>query len=160
MSAVTALLTGVVLPSFVFLCITAALYGCATAQAVSRRLHTTAARVRSCGICGGQSFSVHFGFPWQFSFQWLLYTHYLPSSWYNMLVSDRRTKWTPSHHTPREKKKDSTLPFHPFSHMSLQTQVPFSQKLNTIDAWHINNYTTVWEDTCFYMSDKSYDEKK
>jgi hypothetical protein len=29
--------------------------GRATAQAVSRRLPTAAARVRSCGICGGQT---------------------------------------------------------------------------------------------------------
>jgi hypothetical protein len=31
------------------------IWGCAIAQAVRRRLPTAAARVRSCGICGGQS---------------------------------------------------------------------------------------------------------
>jgi hypothetical protein len=50
--------------------------GRAKAQAVSRRLPTTAARVpaqvTSCGICGGQSgtgvgFSEYFGFPCQFA---------------------------------------------------------------------------------------------
>jgi hypothetical protein len=41
--------------------------GRAIAQAVSRWLPTAAAlvraRVRSCGICGGQVFSEYFGFP-------------------------------------------------------------------------------------------------
>jgi hypothetical protein len=58
--------------------------GHAIAQAVSRRLPTAAARdrsqVTSCGICGGQSgtgagFLRVFGYPSQFSFHRLLYTH-------------------------------------------------------------------------------------
>jgi hypothetical protein len=64
-------------------------YGRAIAHAVSRRLPTTAARVRgqvmSCGICGGQSDTgagfppEYFGFPCQFSFHRLLHTHHLSS---------------------------------------------------------------------------------
>jgi hypothetical protein len=56
----------------------------ALTQAVSRRLTTTAARVRSkvrsCGICGGklelgQVFSEYFGFPCRFSFHQMLRNH-------------------------------------------------------------------------------------
>jgi hypothetical protein len=52
---------------------------------VSRLFHTAVAQfwahVRSFGICSGQSgtgagFSEFFGFPCQFSFQWLLHTHH------------------------------------------------------------------------------------
>jgi hypothetical protein len=59
--------------------------GRAIAQAVSRRLPTAAARVRSqvtsSGICGGkmalgQVSPEYFGFPCQFSFHWLLDTHH------------------------------------------------------------------------------------
>jgi hypothetical protein len=59
----------------------------ATAQTVSRPLLTLIPlvryQVRSCGICSGQSglgeaFSEYFGFPCQFSFHWLLYTHLSP----------------------------------------------------------------------------------
>jgi hypothetical protein len=61
----------------------------AIAQAVSRRLPTATAqvraRVRSCGICGGQMelgqvFSEYYGFPCQFSFHRLLYIHHHLSS--------------------------------------------------------------------------------
>jgi hypothetical protein len=61
----------------------------ATAQVVSHRLPTMAARVRaqvrSSGICGAQSgtgavFSEQFGFPCQYSFHWLLHTHHYLSS--------------------------------------------------------------------------------
>jgi hypothetical protein len=59
--------------------------GCATAQVVSHRLPTTAARVQnrvwSCGILWwtkvvlGQVFSENFGFPCQSTFHLLLYNH-------------------------------------------------------------------------------------
>jgi hypothetical protein len=58
----------------------------AIAQAVSSRLPTAESRVRakvrSCGICGGQSgtgvgLSEYFDFPCQFSFHRLLHTHHL-----------------------------------------------------------------------------------
>jgi hypothetical protein len=58
----------------------------AIVQAVSRRLPIAAARiraeVRSCGICGGQSYTAVgllrvFGFLYQFSFHRLLHIHHL-----------------------------------------------------------------------------------
>jgi hypothetical protein len=81
----------------------------ATAQAVSRRLPTAAARfraqVRSCGICGGQSGTaagflrvLRFALP-------ILIPPTAPHSssiirgWYNRTVSVRRTKWSQSHPT-------------------------------------------------------------
>jgi hypothetical protein len=60
------------------------LIGRAVVQAVSRRLPTAAAQVRSqvrsCGICGGQSVtgqvsSEYFGFPCQFSFYQMFHNH-------------------------------------------------------------------------------------
>jgi hypothetical protein len=82
------------------------------AQAVSRRLPSSAAlvraRVRSCGICGGQSgpgagFLRVLRFPLP-----ILIPPTAPHSsstiirgWHNRPVSGRRTKWTQSHPTPR-----------------------------------------------------------
>jgi hypothetical protein len=59
--------------------------GRAIAQAVSCRLPTAAARVRSCGIYGGQNktgavLSEYFGFPCQSSFHQLLHNHHHLSS--------------------------------------------------------------------------------
>jgi hypothetical protein len=87
-------------------------------QAVSRRFPTGAARVRaqvmSCGICGGQSGTgagiirvLLFPLP-------ILIPPTTPLSssvirgGYNRPVSGRRTKWTWSHLTPRNKKKKIT----------------------------------------------------
>jgi hypothetical protein len=55
------------------------IWGCAIPQVVSCRLLTTAAHVRSCEICGGQSgvigvLSQYFGFLCRFSFHRLLHT--------------------------------------------------------------------------------------
>jgi hypothetical protein len=87
----------------------------AIAQAVSRWLPTSAARVRaqvkSCGICGGQS-EAGTGFlrvlriplpilipptaPYSSSIIW---------GWYTRPISGRRTKWTVSPHSKTQKKK-------------------------------------------------------
>jgi hypothetical protein len=89
--------------------------GRAIAQAVSRRLPTSAVRVRvqvrSCGICGGQSGTgagylrvLRFPLP-------ILITPTAPQSsssssiirgWYNRPVSGRRTKWTQSNPHPKK----------------------------------------------------------
>jgi hypothetical protein len=81
------------------------------AQAVSRRLPTVAARVRSqvksCGICGGQvALGQYFGFPCQFSFHQVL--HNLLSSWagtIGQLVADVPSglSLTPPHETKKKK---------------------------------------------------------
>jgi hypothetical protein len=85
------------------------------AQAVSRRLPTTAARVpaqvRSCGICGGQSGTraallrvLRFPLP-------IIITSTAPHSssiirgWYNTPISCRRTKRMQSHPTPKKLNK-------------------------------------------------------
>jgi hypothetical protein len=87
-------------------------------QAVNRRLPTAAARVRSqvtsCGIYGGQSVAGA-GIVWvlRFLLPILIPPTSLRSSssssivlgWYNRPISGRRTKWTQSHPTPRNKKK-------------------------------------------------------
>jgi hypothetical protein len=89
--------------------------GRAIAQAVSRRLPTAAARVRSqvrsCGICGGQSGAAA-GFLRVLRFHLpILIPPTTPHSssiiwgWYNRPNIGRRTKWTQSHPTPRNKKK-------------------------------------------------------
>jgi hypothetical protein len=81
-----------------------------TAQAISRRLPTAAARVRahvrSCGICGGQS-GTGAGFLRLrlFPLPILIPPIARRSSstirgWYNAPISGRRTKWTQSHPTP------------------------------------------------------------
>jgi hypothetical protein len=87
--------------------------GRAIAQAVSRRLPTTAARVRaqvtSCGIYGGQSGTGAGFLPvLRFSLPILIpptAPHSLSSSiirgLYNRPISGRRTKWTQSHPTRR-----------------------------------------------------------
>jgi hypothetical protein len=88
--------------------------GRAIAQAVSRRLPIEAARVRaqvrSCGICGRQRGSgggflraLRFPLP-------ILIPPNAPYSsvirgWYSRPDSGRRTEWTQSHSTPRNKKK-------------------------------------------------------
>jgi hypothetical protein len=88
----------------------------AIAQAVSRRLPTAAARlrshVRSCGICRGQSGTwagflrvVRFSLP-------IMIPPNVPYSpiiwgWYNRQTSGRCTEWTQSHPTQRYKKKAS-----------------------------------------------------
>jgi hypothetical protein len=68
--------------------ISSSIEGRAIAQAVSRRLPTTAARVEPrSGHMGfvvdkvalGQIFSQYFRFPCQFSFHQFLHTHHLPS---------------------------------------------------------------------------------
>jgi hypothetical protein len=96
--------------------------GRAIAQAVSRRLPTAAAQFRSqdrsCEICGGQNgtgaglFQVlRFSLP-------ILIPPTTPHSsstirgWYNRPNIGRRTKWTQSHSTPRNKKKKKNWVFH------------------------------------------------
>jgi hypothetical protein len=97
------------------ICCTASCYvrrGRAIAQAISCRLPTAAvrarARLRSCGICGGQSgagagFLLVLRFPLP-----ILITPTAPHSsssiirgWYNRPNSRRRTKWTQSHPIPK-----------------------------------------------------------
>jgi hypothetical protein len=89
-----------------YLCI---LICCAIAQAVSDWI-PTAARVRSCGICGGQS-GTGAGCLWVLQFPLPIFIPPIapqsPSSiiwdWYSRPVSGRSTKWTQSHPT-KEKK--------------------------------------------------------
>jgi hypothetical protein len=90
--------------------------GRAIEQEVSRRLPTSVAWVRaqvtSCGICGGQS-GTRAGFLRVLRFPLpILIPPTSPHSlsaiiriWYNRQISDRRTKWTQSHLTPRKKKE-------------------------------------------------------
>jgi hypothetical protein len=88
--------------------------GCAIAQAVSCRLPTSAAHVRSqvtsCGICGGQS-GTEAGFlrVFRFSLPILIppsapYPSLSIRNWYNRPNNGRRTKWTQCHLTPRNKE--------------------------------------------------------
>jgi hypothetical protein len=85
--------------------------GRAIAQAVSGRLPTAAARVRSqvrsCGICGGQS-GTEAGFLRVLRFPLPILippttAHSSPiiRGWYNRPNIGRHTKWTQSHPTPR-----------------------------------------------------------
>jgi hypothetical protein len=81
--------------------------GRAIAQAVSRRLPTAAARVRSqvrsCGICGGQSGTeADFLRVLQFPPTPPHSSSSIIRSWYNRPVSGRCTKWTRSHFTRRD----------------------------------------------------------
>jgi hypothetical protein len=88
-------------------------HGYAIAQAVFRRLPTTAARVRaqvkSCGICGGQSgngagFLRVLRFPLPILIP-LTAPHSSSSiiwGWYNRPNSGIWPKWTQSHPTPKE----------------------------------------------------------
>jgi hypothetical protein len=96
-------------------------YGRGIAQAVSRRLPTAAARFRalvwSSGICGGQNGTGE-GFlrVLQFPLPILIPpTASHPSSivrvWYNIPVSDRRTKWT-SLTSPQETKLTTSFLLH------------------------------------------------
>jgi hypothetical protein len=86
--------------------------GRVTAQAVSRRLPTAAARVRtqvrSCGICGGQNgtavgfLQVHrFALPVLIPLTAPLSSSSIIRSWHNRPISGRRTKWTQSHTTSK-----------------------------------------------------------
>jgi hypothetical protein len=85
------------------------------AQEVSRRLPTTAARVRaqvrSCGICGGlRGTGAGFLRALRFSLPVLTAPTASHSSstirgWYNRPVSGRRTKWTVSPYPKKLKKK-------------------------------------------------------
>jgi hypothetical protein len=86
--------------------------GRAITQAVSRQLPTAAARVRAkvrrCGICGGQSSNgAGFHLVLQFPLPVLITPtapHSPPSvirGWYNRPITGRRTKWTQPHPTPR-----------------------------------------------------------
>jgi hypothetical protein len=85
--------------------------GRAVAQAVSRRIPTAAARIRahvkSCGFCGGQS-GTGAGFlrVLQFLLPILIpstapHSSSIIRSWYDRPVTGRSSKWTQSHHTPR-----------------------------------------------------------
>jgi hypothetical protein len=86
--------------------------GRAIAQAVSRRLPTAAARVRSqvmsCGVCGGQS-GTGAGFlriP-RFPLPILIppttpHSSSIIRGWYNSPNTGRRTKWNQSHPIPRK----------------------------------------------------------
>jgi hypothetical protein len=86
--------------------------GRAIASAVTRRFPTPAARVRSCGIYGGQS-DTGAGFLQVLRFPLPILippiaphsSSYIIRSWYNRPNSVRRTKWTHSHPTPRNLKK-------------------------------------------------------
>jgi hypothetical protein len=91
-------------------------------QVVSRRLPTAAARVRvqvrSCGICDGQS-GTGAGFLRVLRFPLPIFippaaphsSSSIIQGWYSRPNSGRRTKWTQSHPTPRNKKisKDSSV---------------------------------------------------
>jgi hypothetical protein len=89
--------------------------GHATAQAVSHQLPITATRVRaqvrSCGICGGQSgAAADFLLVLRFPLPILIpptapYSSPIVRGGYNRPFSGRRTKWTQSHPTARNKKK-------------------------------------------------------
>jgi hypothetical protein len=91
------------------------LHGRATAQAVSRRLPTTAARVpaqvKSCGICGGHSgtgagFLRVLRFPLTILLPLIApHSSSIIRGWYNRPDSGRRTKWTQSQPTPKNYKK-------------------------------------------------------
>jgi hypothetical protein len=82
----------------------------AKAQPISRRLPTTATRVRaqvrSCGICGGRSgtggyFIRVLLFPLTILIPSIAsYSSYIIRGWYNRPVSGRRTKWTQFHPAP------------------------------------------------------------
>jgi hypothetical protein len=81
------------------------LVGCAIAQAVSHRLPTAAvrvrAKVRSCGICGGQS-GTRAGYLGVFLIPPTApHSSSIIRGRYNGPVSGRRTKWTQSHPNPR-----------------------------------------------------------
>jgi hypothetical protein len=88
------------------------LQGRAIAQAVSSRLPTSAARLRaqvkSCGICGERSGTeVCFLRVLRFPLPILIpptapHLSSIIRDWYNRPISDRRTKWTQSHPTPRK----------------------------------------------------------
>jgi hypothetical protein len=94
--------------------------GRAIAQAVSCRLPTTVARlrsqVRSCGICGEQS-GAGAGFLLALRFPLPIlnpptasHTSSIIRGWYNRLNSGLRAKGTHSHPTPRGEKEDDELP--------------------------------------------------
>jgi hypothetical protein len=87
----------------------------AIAQAVSRRLSTAAARVRSqlksFGICNGQNesgagFLLVLRFPLPILI--LLHSSSIIQGRYDKPNSGRRTKWTQSHPTPRNEKRNTT----------------------------------------------------
>jgi hypothetical protein len=83
----------------------------AIAQAISHRLLTTVARVRSCGFVVekaalGQVFSEYFGSPansHSANCSTITIIYYL--CWYNRPNSGRRAKWTQSHPTRKNIKE-------------------------------------------------------
>jgi hypothetical protein len=82
------------------------LLGRAIAQAVSRRLPIPAARVKSCGICVGQSGTgagiirvLRFPLPIRIP-PIATQASCIIQGWYNRPNSGRSTKWTQSHPMP------------------------------------------------------------
>jgi hypothetical protein len=87
-------------------------FGRAITQAVCRRFPAAAARIHSCGVCGGQN-GIRAGFS---RVLWFPLTVLSPRSsiiiiiiivvvqvWYSWLTSGQRTGWTQSYTTPRKR---------------------------------------------------------
>jgi hypothetical protein len=106
----TRCVTGCVGPQSRFGCRANTQTGCAIAQAVSRRLPTTEARVRSqvksCGIYSGQndtgaSFLQILLFPLPIFILPNAPCSFIIRGWYDRPISGRCTKWPQSHPRPR-----------------------------------------------------------